>query len=279
MGAAAWLLTLVLAGPAAAQIGVNLKVESSRFLLHEAVPATVIIRNMTGGLLKFGTGPDDATLRLKVERHKGRVLPDRDGESPMAGLSLMPGETREVSFNLARFVDLPETGPYQALASVQWHDTSFESGRIIFDVHKGVPLRTLTGGVATEPGVVRTYTLKSLQRDLTDCLYLAIGDPADESLYGLFPLGPFTRSPEPDCRFDEAGNLHLLFRAAGGSFVYTAFTPYGVRLAGETYRLTPTSNIRLLTQPSGQVAVEAVEMRAVTAATNTAVLPGSGRGP
>ncbi len=258
----AWFGALLLALSVKAQITLELKLETRRFVMDEPISATLRIQNNTGSLLRFGDGPEDATLQLIIERYKGRHLPARDKESPVAGLSLMQGETREIKFNLTRFIALPETGPYKGYVSVARHDEIFNSGLILFDIYKGVTLRKLTGVVSSEPGATRIYTLKSLQRDRSDCLYLSIGTRDDESFYGLFPLGTFTRNPEPDLRFDEAGNLHILFRAAGGSFVYTAFTPYGIRIAGEIYRLTPTSHIRLLSKPSGQVSVEAVDLRA-----------------
>ncbi len=270
---ACFIVAALFALSAKAQIALDFKPESSRFLLGESVLVTLTIKNLTGGLLKFGAGHEEASLQLRVERYKGRFLPDQDAESPVAGLTLMPGETRSLTFNLARFICLSEIGQHQALACVTWRNQSYESKRFFFDIHKGVPLRVLTGGLASEPGVARNYTLKTLLRDGADYLYFSIGETGDENLYGLFPLGPFVRNPEPELQFDEAGNVHLLFKAAGGSFIYAAYTPFGLRLAGEVFHMTPSSRIWLELKPSGHVAVETVERREVAAATNSFALP------
>ena len=74
---------------------------------------------------------------------------------------------------------------------------------------------------------MRSYTLRTLNRDRREVVFLRINDDDRGMCYGVFELGAIVRMFEPKLQMDEVGNIHVLHQSGPWQFTHSVFTPHG----------------------------------------------------
>ena len=240
---------------AGAQLAVELQVPSSKALLYESAIARVTFRNHSGQVVLFDSKAACARVRFDIELGEGKLIKPFSAAPLLAGVELMPGETRTLEFNLPRLYAIQSVGLYKVRAVVEYGGLNYASTPAQLEVARGFEMKRLMAGVPDDPMVSRTYVLEYMQKDpLQENLYLRIEDNAARVVYGMFNLGRIVRVRQPDLQVDESGNVHILFQTPGTSYLHLVFTPYGVPLLTENIpggKGTPA----LLRMPNGRIEV------------------------
>ena len=123
------------------------------------------------------------------------------------------------------------------------------------DVLPGLEIARLSAGVPAEPDATRLYTLRTLNRDRVEVMFLRIDDDDRGVCYGVFELGRIVRLYEPKLQVDETGNVHILHQSGPWQFTHSVFTPRGEPVLQEVYS-GEGSAIGLKRGEGGQLAVD-----------------------
>lgn len=205
------------------EIGLNL--DNASILQFERVKANVIIRNVSAFPLVFGkkNSKENTQLTFIIERDGYDVLPLTE-ELAASGVSVDPGQTREITVDLSSKYDLTEGGRYLISAVIQIGDNAFSSRKKMLDVVTGIKLMSKTGVVPGAPDKVREYTLRYWNRNEGSCLFLCADDPASKINYGVFSLGPLLRVKEPVLDVDnQSGIVVIVHQSQSGRYTRSVF--------------------------------------------------------
>lgn len=243
-----------------AQVAINLTLSSAKALLYEEVIATVLIQNNSGQLLTIDPQQETARFWFDVAGADGRIVPRRNDAELLPAAKIMPGEARPFRLNVPLLYAIRREGLYKLRAGLELHGVNYASPEKMLEIVSGFELQRLTSGLPGEGHAPRTYILSYFQKEGIEHIYLRIED-SERTVYGLFNLGRLVRVRPPELKVDEAGNFHVLFQTVGGTFVHTAFTPFGVQLFSKNYA-GKRGNASLTLEPNGQIAVlDGIEMK------------------
>lgn len=247
-------LCVIAVFPAFAQIDIKCRLQNGRTILFEPAIVDLDIVNNTSELLDFSGANPNARLAFDVERSPG-VLVSPAGV-PLFGkaVTIKPGDTFSRKVNLQAAYPIRDTGPYTITARVEWGGRVFISLKLFLDVLPGLEIAKLVAGIPEDPSVMRSYTLRTLNRDRKETAFLRINDDDKAICYGVFDLGPIVRLFEPKLRTDEVGNIHVLRQSGPWQFTHSVFTPNGEPVATEIYS-AEGSTIELKRAEDGQIAV------------------------
>ena len=250
---AAWCAITVF--PALAQIDMKCRLQNSRTVLFEPVVVSLDIINNTGELLDFSGAIPNAHLAFDIERSPGVLVPSTG--IPLFGqaVTIKPGDTFSGKVNLQAAYKITDTGPYTVTSRVEWGGKVFISPKLLLDVLPGLEISKLVAGIPENPNAVRSYTLRTLNRDRKEVVFLRINDDDRELCYGVFELGTIVRLFEPKLLTDEVGNIHVLHQSGPWQFTHSVFTPHGDPVVQEVYS-ADGSTIELKRAEGGQIAVQ-----------------------
>ncbi len=214
---ALFLLALLAAGGAGAQVGINLKTDRTKYFRYEPVWAEVTLCNFTANPLAFGT--DDAPaghLRFTAESKDGLPLAPTDPKAnPVAGLRLGAGETKTLKLKLSELFNVQKDGIYVVTAQVGHERLSqdYRSESVAISVNGGQVVWTREFGL---PAPVSKQTIPSRRATLVvfpdgkhDQFALQVED--DRMVYGLVRIGARISGSPPQCDVDAFSSIHVLF--------------------------------------------------------------------
>ncbi len=260
----AWL---AVAGPAAAQVTVEVSLDQDQFLPGETLNAAVRITNRSGQTLQFGA--DNAWLTFAVESPDGFVV-SRTGDVPVKGeFSLESAKVAIKRVDLAPYFNFAHPGRYAISATVtikEWN-RQITSEPKPFDIIQGARLWEQEVGVPKAPGAtnpvpeLRKYMLQQanyLRKQLV--LYLQITDRTGK-VYRVFPIGPMLSFGQPEAQVDKRSNLHVLYQDGPHSFNYTVVDPDGKVIIRHTYAFTSQSRPRMKVDENGNLQVTGATRR------------------
>jgi hypothetical protein len=241
--------------PASAQIDMQCSLENSRTVLFEPVVVSLSIVNNTGEILDFSGAVPNAHLAFDVERSPGVLVPPTGVPLFAQVVTVKPGETFSGKVNLQSAFKITDTGPYMITTRVEWGGKVFVSPKMFLDILPGFEIGKLVAGIPEDPNAVRSYTLRTLNRDRSEVVFLRINDDDAGTCYGVFELGTIVRTAAPKLQVDEVGCIHVLHQSSPGQFIHSVFTPHGDLVAQEVYS-SDGSAIGLKRAEDGQLVVE-----------------------
>lgn len=241
--------------PAAAQIDMRCRLENVRTVLFEPVVVNLDIINNTGDILDFSGAVPNAHLAFDVEQSPGIAVPPTGVPLFAQAVTIKPGDTFSGKVNLQATYRITDTGPYTVTTRVEWGGKVFISPKLFLDVLPGLEIAKLAAGIPEDPNAVRNYTLRTLNRDRCEVVFLRINDDEKGVCYGVFDLGTVVRMFEPKLQVDEVGSIHVLHQSGPWQFTHSVFTPYGDPVLQEVYS-GDGSSIGLKRAEDGQLAVQ-----------------------
>jgi hypothetical protein len=241
--------------PAAAQVDMQCKLENGRTLLFEPVIISLDIINNTGDVLDFSGAIPNGHLAFDVEQSPGVVVPPTGAPLFNQAVTIKPGDTFTGKVNLQATYKITDTGPYMVTTRVEWGGKVFISPKLFLDVLPGLEIGKLVAGIPEDPNAMRTYTLRTLNRDRSEVVFLRINDDENGTCYGVFDLGTIVRMFQPKLLVDGIGDIHALHQSGPWQFTHSVFTPHGDPVAQEVYS-GEGSTIDLKRAEDGQIAVE-----------------------
>lgn len=242
---------------AAAQLQVSVKLPSDTFLLYEAVPVTVQLRNTTGRTLELIEDPAAPWLDFLILDARGRLVPSTAHARTWGDVLIPPGDTVQRTFNITPWYELRQRGQYRIQAEVRTEALYAISAPARFVLLTGHEIWRRSFGVTSlgdQPVVYQTYRLLLKRSGSGSVLYAQIEDEARQVIRSMLPLGPYIPFGEPQANVDSRGALHVLHRNGPETFAYHEIAPTGEIIAQQFYSEL-TGPPRLETQPGGLVTV------------------------
>jgi hypothetical protein len=200
------------AGSGRAQLAVQLQIPGETFLLYEAVPVTVTIRNSSG-------------RSILLESHEVPAAGQMMGTD---AVTVPGGSAVKRTVDLLPLYALRQRGSYRVQATVRGGGTEVASGQVRFTILNGRELWSQVVGLPPEEGKAeeyRTYSLVSRRVGREDLLYVLVRDEPHELVYGLIGVGTYLFTGDPTALVDKAGHLHVLFQNGPRSFGYVHIEP------------------------------------------------------
>jgi hypothetical protein len=241
--------------PAAAQIDMQCRLENGRTVLFEPIIVSLDIVNNTGDTLDFSGAIPNAHLAFDVEQSPGVEVSPTGVPLFSQPVTIKPGDTFSGKLNLQATYKITDTGPYTITTRVEWGGKLFISPKLFLDVLPGLEIAKLVSGIPEDPNAVRSYTLRTLNRDRCEVLFLRINDDDNGMCYGVFNLGTIVRMFQPKLQVDEVGNVHVLHQSGPWQFTHSVFTPQGAPVVQDVYS-AEGSTIDLKRAEDGQLAVQ-----------------------
>ena len=262
------LLILFFAGlQVFAQITLNIKPSHTDFMQYDAVRLRIYLKNYSSMPITFGHSEQLRGELDFVIYHKNRKLLKRlPGKKPiLSGIILKPGETRNITINLANYYPMQSLGDYSITAIVKHprlsgayrsNEASFNisEGRLFWKRHFGIPDYTGKRSV-TQKIPTRNYNIRIFNNGTAQLYYLVIDDA--NSVYAVkrlgFDLGPDYR---PQLLVDATARLHVMLHVTQKVFIYYRYNFNGKLEKRQVYLRTTTTPF-LITNPSnGSVLVD-----------------------
>ena len=261
------LLLLAAAAPANAQVDFSARLLHSELLLCEPVPVVVTLQNVRGEVLRAG-GAQGYSVVFEVTDRDGLLLPQRPETAPVVPAEVPGGGAVTFTNDLHELFALAGHSLRAVRARLAVGNRSYVTEKMFLDIRPGHELERLQA--RTPAGEVRTYTLRSLNRDKRDRLFLRAGNEAETLCYGVAELGRFVRLGAPSLEVDAQGNVHVLHLNGPNSFSYGVFTPDAQVISRRTFE-GDTSGVRLV--PDGQGGFRVTGVGAVSPPRNPMVEP------
>ena len=244
---------------AAAQINMKCRIENVRTILFEPINLSIEIVNNTGEILDFSGAVPNAHLAFDVEESPGILVQPTGVPLFAQAVTIRSGDTFSGKLNLQAAYRITDTGPYTISARVEWGGKVFISPKLFLDVLPGLEIARLVAGIPEDPNATRTYTLRTLNRNRCETVFLRINDEENGACYGVFDLGTIVRLFEPKLQVDEVGCIHVLHQSGPWQFTHSVFTPQGDPVIQEVYS-GEGSSIELKRVDGGQVVVQGAQI-------------------
>lgn len=255
-----WLAVLFCPLVSGAQLDLRCRLVHSQVLLFESILVDVTIVNNTGRPLTLGAPDAEAVLKFDVERSPGALSQPTGIPVWTGAVTVAPMGTLKQTLDILPAYPISSTGPYSLTGRLEWDDRVFISSRMFLDVLPGLEVARFVSSVPGMGKAVRTYTLRTLNRDRTERLFLRIDDEGEGRCYGVFSLGRVVRLQKPLMQADGEGNVHVLHQMGPSQFVMHVFTPYGLLVSQEQYT-GDASQMRMDRKADHGVVVEGVTER------------------
>lgn len=258
----------LLAGSAArAQIDFSAALPNKEILICDSVPVVVTLRNSRAEPLRA----DDASgysIAFEVSDDTGLLLRPR----PEASIPV-PAEVPafgEVVFtnDLQQVYALAKSQTLGVRARLTLGNRTYVTDKMFAQILPGLEIARLQA--SSPAGGLHTFTLRTLNRDKRDRLFIRSDNEAGTVCYGVSDLGRFVRIRNPTLEVDSAGRAHVLHLTGPNQFIHSVFTPDGLLLSRNSFE-GDLSLVRL--EPDGQGAYRVVGAGRITPAKDPLVEP------
>lgn len=225
---------MVFARIAEAQLDFRCRLINSRVLQFENIYVEVTIINHSGERIVLGGSKPTTFLAFDVESSPGVLILPTDQPLLTNEVAVTHAETARFTVNLLPAYQIRATGPYSIIGRLEWRDKVFVTSKMYLDILPGLEIARITGGVPGMAGAIRTYSLRTLNRDRTERAFLRITDDAGRC-YGVLDLGRIVRMYKPVMQVDEDGYLQVLHQNGPNNFVRHVISFDGRVKSQETY--------------------------------------------
>lgn len=216
----AGLLTLATSG--LAQFDIQVRMDRDTYLLYEAVPVSVAIRNYSGRLVTVNTH-EESWLEFLITDEAGSVVRPVKSLRLDEPLVIGPGQTVVQTFDILPAYELRQRGTYRLRARMNQAGQVRLSSPVPFTILQGREIWHQIAGLPPGPDGRDEYRLYSLvARQAPDgvMLYVGVQDQEKQLVYGMLPLGVLVPVDEPQAQIDKDGRLHVLFQTRPRLFGY-----------------------------------------------------------
>jgi hypothetical protein len=257
----AFLISLAaFASDVSAQLSVQLRMEKDAYLLYEAIPVIVTIRNNSGRNIQLDGSRDFSWLDFTVNDNVGAVVPRLGRVNTEQTVLLPAGQAITRTVDLTPMFEMRAAGNYRVRVALAADMVRAFSETLKFNITKGRDLWQKTVGlpsVDNDKDEYRNYALQAYRSDKDERLFAIVKDDPPRVVYGVVPLGPFLPIYQPVTEIDRYGHLHVLYQNGPRSFAYVEIDPRARQLQRAVYS-DHMSFPRLVNQ-KGAVAVQGGE--------------------
>ena len=246
-----------------AQIALQLKADSSRYLRYETINLKLVISNISGNTLVFSDKgeADGGRIFFAVNDHSGKVARAFDSSAnPAADLILAPGESRELSITINMLHDMQREGVYSITAYLNHNrlPRTHLSNTINVEVLEGSTVLERNIGLPSENStdVIKSIRLLLLLfQESSEKLYCLRAED-DENVYASFRLGPYISGTPPRMDIDGSSSVHILIQVRPKLYSYLIFSFIGRNLNLRQQRYyVPDNGTPSLTRQTGYLRV------------------------
>jgi hypothetical protein len=216
------LLAIVFAAlplTAAAQVSVTLHIDHASYLVYEKVEARIVVKNETNGVLSFKSNE----VSVVVQELTGREVSSLTDRPICKGLVILSGESEEVTVELGRRFAIQTPGKYLVRGAVTRGTMQYQSAARGIDIVPGLEIAKVRAAVPDNPDSVRTYTLRSWDRENDQHLFLRVVDERAGVCYGVYGLGTFIRVVDPEVVVDFSGRVSVRRQIERSAFAISHF--------------------------------------------------------
>src|SRR5256886_15818978 len=232
------------AGPAFAQIRVELNSPRLQSIAYEPVVANVVITNLAGRDVDLRDVDGQSWFGFEVTGNEGRAIASiSNAETEPLNIAAGKRVTRKI--NLSPLFAVHDFGTYRVRAHIYFGDLNkfFYSQTKVFEVTDARPICQKTLGVpdeGDENGNVRTYSLMTNRFPDHTSLYVRVEDKESGIIYATYSLGQLIALDEPQTEFDRSNQLHVLYCAAPRTWSYARVGLNGQLLSRANFAETKT---------------------------------------
>jgi len=259
------LALLILSVSAFAQISLKIESSHANYLQYDAVYVKMLLHNYSSIPITFGTNEKlRGELNFMVEKPDGTMAVRMTTEPLIAGIIIDPGQTRTITFNLARHYSFQQPGKYTITASMahpQFKEV-YGSNTIRFNIRKGNKFWERKIGIPEYRGKkegdqirTRNYKILTFFDGKNNSYYLQIEDSV--KVYFLKRIG-FDMGPDlpPQIYVDKLSRLHIMLAASHKVFVYYIYNHEGKMEDRKIYVKTSTTPYLVSNPANGSVFVD-----------------------
>lgn len=249
-----FLLFLLVALVARAQVDVKLEFEQDKFLSGEKSEVVLRIANFTGAPIRLGERPE--WIRFSIEDVVGAGVARKSDVEETGAFTLKAGARATLRFDLAPMFQIDQVGRYRVTATVFTGpgDTHVVTAPAEFEVMHGVVLWEREFGIAGSGGERRRYAIVQANYLRRARIFAVITNPEASVTYKVVPLGTVVSFNPPAMVLDPQNRLHVLHQYGSDDFVHHRIDHDGTVSIRHTY-VSRTGRPMLGVDGTGDVAV------------------------
>lgn len=225
---------------AVGEIELELSTDHTKYIEFEPVVAFLTLENVSEHA--FLIRSDDTTLDTRVDFHIEVASRDvgRRGkaESVLSSCLILGGEKQAFMIDLSTHYQIGRFGRYTLWATVHWRGETFESAPILIRVVSGLPMASRERTVPSVGGrESRRFSLRYLDREKSESIFLIADDPDAGLNFGVFDLGKLVRFHKPSLDVTPAGRITVYHQSSPTFFTKSVLQsdPKGLRLLDQQY--------------------------------------------
>lgn len=210
---------------APSEIIVDIRMDSTSFLIGERVRAVVNVRNMSAEKISVGYPQSDDRFLVEVSRASDGHEMSRVAQRPfVASFSLKSNEGLRLETFLGDHYEFAKQGRYFARPVLVHAGIRYEGVPRAFDIVPGLPVTQAMQMFSNQKGLNRIFDLLHWSRQGTEHLFLAARDegPSDRR-WATFDLGPMMKMTPPTISIMPGGEVIVLHRNGPDSFARSVF--------------------------------------------------------
>ena len=210
-----------------AQISYSTRTAFDQLLQYEPIYIDLKITNQSGSDLVVGGSDTNVQLAFAVEQTPGFRVRDLDEQLLANPVRLAPHKTSTIQIEISKAYDMRKTGPYTIFPRLFYHGKVYSSGRLLVEIVPGFVKHSHTMENMGKKGATRTCSLRTINRDRAQRLFLRIDDEKAELCYGVYDLGRLLSHSPAMLESGSSGMIHVLHQSGPFQFTYNIFTPEG----------------------------------------------------
>lgn len=221
------------AGPASAQLKVEMKINRRLFILHEPIIAIVEVTNLAGRDITLHDADHQPWFGFQVMTADQRPVPPLDPDYALEPMTIHAGQTLKRSVDITNLYQMSEFGLYRVRASIYLADLEkyFSSAVDNVEMSEGKLIWQQTLGVpdgSQGAGSYRVASLLTFRLPRDNELYVRIQDQDTGTVFCTHKIARLLSGYDPEVEVDESNRLHVLQLVGPRTYVYTR-----IGLAGE----------------------------------------------
>lgn len=255
------LVFLCLAGPVAAQVAINIKMDRRNYMVDEAASAVVTITNRSGRELFLHSKSMGRSVRswldLQVRSGTGRQL--QQLKIPGFRAARVPaGQSVSKRIILNHYFRLAEPGLYivNAVVSDPASNLSYKSGTTNFTLANGRNLQRFSFGVPKSKAPLREYKVLSFNDGKKTSVFAQVMDKKRSRSLGNLRLGNAMLFFKPRASIDSKNNLHVLYLAKPEVYVHATVNQNCKLVGFQFYKRGRSGQPRFVSFANGEVKVQ-----------------------
>lgn len=257
------VLLLLCAAPIVsnAQILVDLKLDRSVYIAHEAIGGKLTIVNRAGRDLILGNANGRSWLDFSVTDSRGNLISPVTQNRGARPLVIASGQTHQMRVVVNDVYPMGQIGTYRVRATVSFPQINrvFQTKTLAVQVAEGKAFWNQVVGVPEGypgAGTYRIYELLTYFHGARQkALYFRLKDNSTGRVIRTFSLGDYLSVRPPLYAIDRSNQLHIIHMTAPQQYFYTLVDLDGEVVARERYYEKKGNRPTLVTLSSGDVEI------------------------